>query len=310
MPNWCANRLYISGAEEQTRQVQKLMEGEIYPRVDVAIGQSVKFFLAGCAGVLKPLTEQEYSPYPALTVRGTGESNRQNRAFSEWLELLKQDAELDEDNCALISRLYTDSGLESVAWRDLTDEARVIIKNISKTKYFDWPGRCVRERLSDESFWEHVSSAAGILTSAPFDMRLILPTRLAVELNGFNGGLLNGVMSAYNYYVWHRYETKWPVGTGLNFASRSATEVTVDFDTPWSPAGEALFAELSRKYQCHIEHFYSEAGSDFCGYRAYSNGQLIEADDGSLEYQEAEEEGWSEICGPDWIIDKVAHYGG
>ncbi len=32
MPNWCANRLYISGNEEQIRHVRDLMTGNVYPR--------------------------------------------------------------------------------------------------------------------------------------------------------------------------------------------------------------------------------------------------------------------------------------
>ena len=35
----------------------------------------------------------------------------------------------------------------------------------------------------------------------PFDLLTVLPTRLDVEVNGFNGGVLNGVPSAYHWYT-------------------------------------------------------------------------------------------------------------
>ena len=35
----------------------------------------------------------------------------------------------------------------------------------------------------------------------PFDLLTVLPTRPDVEVNGFNGGVLNGVPSAYHWYT-------------------------------------------------------------------------------------------------------------
>jgi hypothetical protein len=33
------------------------------------------------------------------------------------------------------------------------------------------------------------------------DFRLVLPTRLDIEVNGFNGGLLDGIPSSYSHYI-------------------------------------------------------------------------------------------------------------
>lgn len=35
----------------------------------------------------------------------------------------------------------------------------------------------------------------------PFDLLTVLPTRLDVEVNGFNGGVLKDVPSAYHWYA-------------------------------------------------------------------------------------------------------------
>lgn len=56
----------------------------------------------------------------------------------------------------------------------------------------------------------------------PFDLLTVLPTRTDVEVNGFNGGVLNGVPSAYHWYT-ERYGVKWPCGYDLNISSQETT---------------------------------------------------------------------------------------
>lgn len=53
----------------------------------------------------------------------------------------------------------------------------------------------------------------------PFDLLTVQPTRLDVEVNGFNGGVLNGVPSAYHWYT-EQYGVKWPVGYEVNISSQ------------------------------------------------------------------------------------------
>ncbi|MDS1255893.1 DUF1281 domain-containing protein, partial [Escherichia coli] len=66
----------------------------------------------------------------------------------------------------------------------------------------------------------------------PFDLLTVLPTRLDIEVNGFNGGVLNCVPSAYHWYT-ERYGVKWPCGYDLNISSQGENFIQVDFDTPW-----------------------------------------------------------------------------
>ncbi len=56
----------------------------------------------------------------------------------------------------------------------------------------------------------------------PFDLLTVLPTRLDVEVNGFNGGVLNGVPSAYHWYT-EQYGVKWPVGYEVNISRQEKT---------------------------------------------------------------------------------------
>ncbi|KKW49195.1 hypothetical protein XB02_19515 [Pantoea ananatis] len=72
MPNWCANRLRVTGLAENVSKVRALMQGEGRPLYARAEGQGIQLFLAGCAGLLRPVTDETYAPYPALTAAGRG----------------------------------------------------------------------------------------------------------------------------------------------------------------------------------------------------------------------------------------------
>ncbi len=91
-----------------------------------------------------------------------------------------------------------------------------------------------------------------------------MPSRLDVEVNGFNGGVLNGVPSAYHWYT-EQYGVKWPVGYEVNISSQRDNFIQVDFDTPWCQPESDVIAELSRRFSCTLEHWYAEQGCDFCG---------------------------------------------
>ncbi|MDM8814313.1 hypothetical protein QU864_27230, partial [Escherichia coli] len=95
-------------------------------------------------------------------------------------------------------------------------------------------------------------------------------TRLDIEVNGFNGGVLNGVPSAYHWYT-ERYGVKWPCGYDLNISSQGENFIQVDFDTPWCQPESDVVAELSRLFGCTLEHWYAEQGCDFCGWQLYGH---------------------------------------
>ncbi|MEI2606855.1 hypothetical protein V8O11_24185 [Erwinia aphidicola] len=68
MPNWCANRLRVSGPENEVSKARAFIEGGSgAPAFTRAAGEGVQLFLAGCAGLLQVVTVTEYVPYPALT---------------------------------------------------------------------------------------------------------------------------------------------------------------------------------------------------------------------------------------------------
>ncbi|KKW49193.1 hypothetical protein XB02_19510 [Pantoea ananatis] len=93
---------------------------------------------------------------------------------------------LTDKNCDWLHDLWLATGLSSRTWDSLDGDAQAVMADIWRKKHFDWAG------LSGTGLsecWNRICSDDGEGT-AEFDMRLLLPTRLDVEINGFNGGLL------------------------------------------------------------------------------------------------------------------------
>lgn len=144
----------------------------------------------------------------------------------------------------------------------------------------------------------------------PFDLLTVLFTRLDVEVNGFNGSVLNGVPSAYHWYT-EQYGVKGPCGYEVNISSQGDNFIQVDFDTPWCQPESDVIAVLSRRFSCTLEHWYAEQGCNFCGWQRYERGELVDVLWGEVEWSSpTDDDELPEVTAPEWIVDKVAHYGG
>ncbi|VCZ28317.1 hypothetical protein BANRA_05464 [Escherichia coli] len=104
----------------------------------------------------------------------------------------------------------------------------------------------------------------------PFDLLTVLPTRPDVEVNGFNGGVLNGVPSAYHWYT-EQYGVKWPVGYEVNISSQETTSFRL-ISTRRGVSRKATLLQNCRRFSCTLEHWYAEQGCDFCGWQLYERG--------------------------------------
>lgn len=305
MPNWCANRIQFVAPACQLDGIVAWATGQSFPYYRRAIRQSIRLFIAGVAGRLKPAEAVHYAPYPALTSHGCGDDTAASRAFGEWLALLQANAWLDEETCAAIDRCYQDCGLASLTWENLTADEQAAVSGLMQQKRHDWSGVWLSSVSDVEVFDAEVTEPEG----EPFDLRMILPTRLACEVNGFNGGLLSGVPGTYHFYIDY-YGTKWPSDCSPEVV-REDGGLYIDVDTAWSPPSEAVLEALSARCGGTVEHYYSEAGCDYCGYRRYDAGGLTECIDDSLEYDGEEDEyGYCEVSGPSWLVGNVPHYGG
>lgn len=82
MSEWCTNRLEFSGKSVCIDILLEWVTGAEVPRYRHAVQQSIRLFLAGCAGILKPTSTTEYRPYPPLIPLGTGPASSPNQALS------------------------------------------------------------------------------------------------------------------------------------------------------------------------------------------------------------------------------------
>lgn len=296
MPNCCANRLRVTGLSENVSQVRALMRGEVRPAYARAEAEGIQLLLAGCAGLLRPVTDETYAPFPALTAAGKGEDTPENRAITQWLVQLRDGAELTDETCYRLHDLWLATGIRSCTRDALDDEAQAVMNSLWKRKFFDWSGM---RGSSVSEFWISTSDSDAIADgSAEFDMHLLLPTRLNVEINGFNGGLLDGVPGGYEFNI-AQYGVNWPIGYALEVGDCGPYFMEVHFDTPWSPPDSRVFEALSRRFSVTAEHWYAESGCNFCGFAAYSDGELTDSRFGELERDEEDEGGIACVTGPD-----------
>lgn len=306
MPNWCANRLEIVGQSTQIQEVKALMSGELYPHHQEAINLSVKLFVAGYAGILKPASPVDCERFPELTSHGVGAPGEASQAFSEWLALFNSDVELTDENARLIVAIYARTGLAALTWEALLPDQQLDIQTLRREKRADWT---LGNTITGE-WWQLLDEKP---QGVPFDMRHLIPTLLNAEINGFNGGLLPATISAYDLYL-DRYGIKWPCAYDYKLeedvGNADQASLQVDFDTPWGPPDNKVLMALSERYQCSVTHYFSEDGEKFCGMSDYDSGKLICTTCDSLEHGPEDEDGFSEVTGPDYIIDHVPHYGG
>ncbi|AHK18360.1 hypothetical protein BF17_02485 [Yersinia similis] len=274
MFEWCKNRLEITGRSVFVDIMQQWVTGEEVPLYRHAIQQSIRLFLAGCAGILKPVKCMEYPPFPRLVSHGTGSAVASNLAFQHWLDLLLKDAVLDGDTIRQIDRIYLQSGIASVKWETIPEGARQIITQLIARQYPDWFGVA--------SWSSHINGAdcwtkLGVMQehACNCDMLMIIPTRLAIELNG-NSPLLTGVSTTHDLYS-HLYGMAWPSGQNIIWQRDRINSLRLDFDSPSYPPSAELMGELSAVFDCEIRHWYQEPVNGIRGYDCYDRGDHVDS---------------------------------
>lgn len=138
MPNWCANRLMFNGIQNSDALKMWIAGGEpsLHRR---ARKEGIQLFLAGCAGILRPLTELCYPPYPQLVAHGMAADNRPSgQAYSDWLAMFMDGAVLDVETCQTLHQCWLGSHIGHARWATLSEPEQVVIRQLYQQKSCDW----------------------------------------------------------------------------------------------------------------------------------------------------------------------------
>ncbi|HAV9102701.1 TPA: DUF1281 domain-containing protein, partial [Escherichia coli] len=190
---------YFSGEPAQIAEIKRLASGAVTPFYRRATNEGIQLFLAGSAGLLQITENIRSEQCPGVTAAGRGAVSMENIAFTRWLTHLQDGVLLDEQNCLMLHELWLQSGTGQRRWEGLPDDVRETITVHFTAKRGDWCDIWGNEDVS--VWWNRLCDNVLPEKTMPFDLLTVLPTRLDVEVNGFNGGVLNGVPSAYHWYI-------------------------------------------------------------------------------------------------------------
>lgn len=312
MPNWCANKIEVTGPESALQ----VFLAKCAPVVndDQATERVLKMLLAGMAGYLQPVRTIEgklklsgpYGEFTWLPAENSGRVCEPNEAYTVLLELLADDAYLTHNVIQQVDDLYRKSGVANILFTGIDRNRRRLLKKVMKAVHFDHRG--FLGRMNVERFW----ISMGVVTRAvdserPFSFTQFAPEKLLVAVNGFNGRLFDGISDGYHGNC-DRFGTKWDACDAV--IEQMDDRVTIDFDTAWSPPEPVVTKMAMGQPELMIEYFFAEQGMNYCGYRAYEHGQCFDSSDDSLEMSFVDEDGCCDVIGPDYVVNNLSNYGG
>ena len=140
--------------------------------------------------------------------------------------------------------------------------------------YADWFGvASFGEQFDPQERWEWLSIMPA--ASCPCDMLMIMPSRLATELNG-NSGLFRGLNTTADLYT-QLYGVEFPAGHKANWSRESLGTILLTFDTPWYPPSGEVMGEMSELFDCEIRHYWKSVDEGFSGYNCFDRGDHVDS---------------------------------
>jgi hypothetical protein len=275
--NWCENRFTITAKSVCIEVMLEWVSGSTVPLYRHVVLQGIQFFLAGCAGMLRPVTLTTFPACQQLVRHGAGLSTDANKAYEQWLTLLADNAYLTSDTVRTLMQLYAQSGLATKTWESFAPAARDIMTGLMQRQRDDWfcpvntdPNAAV---IDGEAFWQSLQTYPQ--QSRPCDLLMILPSRLGSEISG-NDGLLSGVTSRYDLYS-TIHGTPEPAGQNVCWTRDDVNRLVVTFDTLWAPLSGEVTGELSAQFDAEVRHSFSEPVNGIHGYNCYDQGDHVDS---------------------------------
>lgn len=278
MADWYPNKLRFKNIDsEKIDEIKKFIYGNITPYYFNAIQKSIKVFIAGYVGILKPIEPVEFPACFELVNNGIGESTESNIEYTTWLKIIKTNPPLDQQQSEIIENLCSSIISKLVNYNNLTETQKEKILYLLNKKAYDWLGVNHVKNNEVGLYYDNL----GIVNSEnsnQFDMRLIIPTFILQEIKGFNGELLD-IESNYDLFM-RQYGVKWP--RGFNTTITTFTEVDtlkenliIDFYTPNGNPHIEVLVELSKKYYCKFKYTSSRPNGLFYERVIIDNGKVI-----------------------------------
>lgn len=281
MSKWYCNYVSINDiSDTDIAKLSVLVNGHNYPYHCEATCKATKLLLAGYAGILRPTNVIKPMPHLGLIDHFNahhldaqpGEATFENTVFTEFLGLLEPDLKLTQSVSEKIIELYHQSRLADLEWSMLSDYQQDLIAKMFCFKGADWFGIAVG-RGNDLGFlWSTFDIKPH--TYNRLDMRFVIPSYLLAEINGKGIGIFKHLDRSIS--LLDVYGLSGPVVFNQSWDFNQATGVTLRFDTPFQPPKDCLFAELSNRFQCKIEHSYTDFQNIHTGTGRFQNGQIVD----------------------------------
>lgn len=281
MSKWFCNYITISEISlVNLAKLKSMINGDNYPYHAEAICKATKLLIAGYAGILEP--SHVLSPLPHLALidhfnaekldARLGGKSFENTVYTEFLELLKPDLKLTRSVSEKIIELYDQSRLADLKWSMLADYQQKLIAKMFYFKGTDWFGIAVDEYNDLSLLWSSFDKKPVLYQR--FDMRFVVPSYLLAEINGKGTGIFKHLDRSISLF--EMYGLSGSIAYCQSWDLHQNNGIILRFDTPFLPPRDYIFIELSNRYQCRIEHIYTDYQNHHNGGGRYQNGQIVD----------------------------------
>ncbi len=312
MPNWCSNRLKISGSSDQIT----LLTGKFQNISGHQQRNALRMVIIHCWYIFVHKGES------------MDEDSKIMDVYERILDISNNE-KMTLEICAEVRNLFFELALtvEKIGEEKLdvaTKETLLRICNHSKGDFLGWGNND-----TGEDTWNQFVTKANELLEEPenkeqkfqFDFGVFRSPMASHKVNGFNGRIFDSIKkeagdtlvedfpsgAGYGGNV-ANWGTKWNAGSA--YFDIQDERIIIDFDTAWSPPTPVIYAMSEQFPELTFEHIYAEQGVNYCGLLEVSNGCILTEEQDELEWSESEnEDDWPDVVGPEYVLE-LEHFGG
>lgn len=173
-----------------------------------------------------------------------------------------------------MEKIWLQSGIDALKWEAIPFSARQIMTQLMAVHYADWFGVAGAGGPFDpQERWEWLSIMPA--ATCPCDMLMVMPSRLATELNGENG-LFTGLCTTSELYM-QLFGMEFPAGHQASWSRDEVGSLTLSFTSPWYPPSAEIMGEMSQLFDCEIRHYWISPDAGTSGYNCFDRGDHVDS---------------------------------